>query len=198
VLRFLLLAPALTLTLAACSSTPPPAAPASPPRPFVSSGSPVDQAFANYAESQGLRAERAEVRPEYEWEQRPAQPAPPGITAEGLQRGEAIVVEQATANAAARTAFRTVEKTKSCMPAPETEYRMAQAADGTVVIVRLVPKITKKTEYHPGSCAVACGPIPVQYADLLALPETSHVRVETVTWDAVYTVVTCDEPYGMP
>jgi hypothetical protein len=182
----------------ACAASPP-SATIPPPGAFVSTGSAVDRAFESYANDRGLRAERAEVRSEYEGQMRGEQlPPPSGIVAEGLEAGEALVSVPGGPDMPARTALRTPPRLESCIPAPHTEYRVAHAADGTVVIARLVPTITTKTEHRPGSCAVACGPVPVRQSDLLLLPETTHVRVETVPWETVFTVVTCDHPYGMP
>jgi hypothetical protein len=96
-------------------------------------------------------------------------------------------------------AFQTPPFSDYCEPFPHDEYRVAQQADGTVIVVRLVPKVSVVKKHIAGSCGVGCGPPPPPpMARMLSLPATKRVRVEATTYEVTVEQITCDRPLPRP
>lgn len=161
---------------------------------------PSGDAFNDYAAENGLDPYAGDVRQSSPYgPPQPGSDAPPpsDLVADGLEPGESIV----TVNDASgvHAAFKTPPQSDYCNPGPQTAYRVAKAADGSVVVTRLVPHVTIKNVHQPGSCGVGCGPPPPPpVSRVFVLPATTHVRVVTVPWEAEHTVITCDNPVPMP
>jgi hypothetical protein len=122
-------------------------------------------------------------------------PPPPGVAVEGLEPGESLVMHLAPGDKAHRLAFKSPPFQDYCNPMPHQAYRVAKTGDGTVIVVRLIPKVKIVKKYIPGSCAVGCGPPPPPpRSEVLVLPPTTRVRIEATTYETEVEQITCDNP----
>jgi hypothetical protein len=161
--------------------------PTSPP-PKVST--PISEAAALYAKQHALELLPPDVQlaltlpPE-----RPAR-----VTLGPLEANEALVEDES-----GRLIFRAPPVTWSCLPNPRVAYEIARRADGSVVILRLVPKITVVERHVPGVCGVGCGPAPpAPMTPLHRLPATDRLSIESVPYEVTVENVTCDTPIPRP
>ncbi len=191
------------LVMTACSGSPSGDVPTAParlsPADLSARGSPADDAAAAYVKENDLTVLDVAPRPGSSAPEPALERSAMGVDVAGLEQGESVVSVRQP-DGPQQLAFKTPPYGTSCdSPPPQTDYRVAQSGDGSIVILRLVPKIREVREHRAGACGVGCGPQPPPPAPLLfVIPDTPRVRVVTVPWDAEHRVVTCDQYLPRP
>lgn len=169
------------------------AAPRPQPLATVAPSDPLEGVWRSYLEENGLTPVGVEVQTRPQPSDSPDwRIAPQHRAAEGLLPGERLVRLRERGRP---LAFVASTELASCGAWPEVAYRVARAADGTLVIVRIAPQVRVIEEYRAGPCTSGCGPPPILGNLLLILPKAERIRAVTILWEVEHIIITCDDPH---